>query len=155
MYSSARIAGHPIPPMVIGIPVALFSATLAALLAFIGTHHTLYYRAAMVTSVSGVTMAALAATAALRSGIKHGSIALATVGMFAIAAAVLYRNWAFKTMVDGAWQLDATVPLAITTLGMVALVIVGMLGIHVGIKTAPVPSRQTSRVPYRASPQPS
>lgn len=134
MYSRARIAGHPIHPMVVGFPIALFTATLACLLVYIGTHDTFYYRAAMVASLSGVTMAALAAipgaidllslptgSRARRVGIKHGSYALATVGMFAIAAAVLYRNWAFKTMIDGEWQLDATVPLAIATVGMVRL----------------------------------
>jgi hypothetical protein len=85
--------------------------------------------------------------------------------MFAIAAAVLYRNWAFKTMIDGEWQLDATVPLAIATVGMVAVVIVGSLGWtlvqthHVGIKPALVhahqPSREPELEPYAASPQPS
>lgn len=175
MDSRARIAGHPIHPMVVGFPIALFTATLATLLAFIGTHDTFYYRAAMVASLSGVTMAALAAipgaidllslpkgSPARRTGIKHGSIALATVGIFAIAAAVLYRNWAFETMIDGEWQLDATVPLAITTIGMVALVIVGSLGWtlvqthHVGIKSAPIGTRQPAREPvYGASPLPS
>jgi uncharacterized membrane protein len=178
MYSRARIAGHPIHPMVVGFPIALFTATLAALLVYIGTHDTFYYRAAMVASLSGVTMAALAAipgaidllslptgSRARRVGIKHGSYAIATVGMFAIAAAVLYRNWAFKTMIDGEWQLDATVPLAIATVGMVAVVIVGSLGWtlvqthHVGIKPALVrahqPSREPELEPYAASPQPS
>lgn len=178
MYSRARIAGHPIHPMVVGFPIALFTATLACLLVYIGTHDTFYYRAAMVASLSGVTMAALAAipgaidllslptgSRARRVGIKHGSYALATVGMFAIAAAVLYRNWAFKTMIDGEWQLDATVPLAIATVGMVAVVIVGSLGWtlvqthHVGIKPALVhahrPSREPELEPYAASPQPS
>ena len=171
MYSRARIAGHPIHPMVVGFPIALFTATLACLLVYIGTHDTFYYRAAMVASLSGVTMAALAAipgaidllslptgSRARRVGIKHGSYAIATVGMFAIAAAVLYRNWAFKTMIDGEWQLDATVPLAITTVGMVTLVIVGSLGWtlvqthQVGIKSAPVRSREPV---YGASPLPS
>jgi uncharacterized membrane protein len=164
--------------MVVGFPIALFTATLACLLVYIGTHDTFYYRAAMVASLSGVTMAALAAipgaidllslptgSRARRVGIKHGSYALATVGMFAIAAAVLYRNWAFKTMIDGEWQLDATVPLAIATVGMVAVVIVGSLGWtlvqthHVGIKPALVhahrPSREPELEPYAASPQPS
>jgi uncharacterized membrane protein len=160
--------------MVVGFPIALFTATVASLLAFIGTHDTFYYRAAMVASLSGVTMAVLAAipgaidllalpkgSAARTTGIKHGSMALATVTIFAIAAAVLYRNWAFKTMLDGEWQLDATVPLAIATVGMVMLVIAGALGWalvqthHVGINRAPARNQQPALQPYGASPLPS
>ena len=153
-------------PMVVAFPIALFTSTVAALLAFIGTRDTFWYRAAMVASGAGVTMAVLAAipgavdlfalpkgSRARATAIKHGGLALATVGTFAIAGAVLYRNWLFKQMVDGQWQLEATVPLAIAVIGEVMLVIVGSLGWtlvqthHVGIKPALVRADVPSREP--------
>ena len=157
MYSKVRVAGHPIHPMVVGFPIVLFTTTIGALLAFIGTRDTFWYRAAMTASVGGVAMAVLAAipgaidlsslpkgSRARAVGYRHAGFALLTVGIFAAAAAVLVRAWITKTMVDGVWNLDATVPLAIGVVGMVTLVIVGILGWtlvqkhHVGIAPAMV-----------------
>lgn len=166
MYSKARIAGHPIHPMVVAFPIALFSAAVGSLLAFIGTHDTFWYRAAMTAGAAGVTMALLAAipgaidlfalpkgSRARATGMKHASFALLTVGIFAAATALMVRNWTTKTMVDGIWELDATVPLAIGVVGMVTLVIVGSLGWtlvqthHVGIKPAMIRANVPSREP--------
>ena len=159
MLSKARIAGHPIHPMVVVFPIALFTVTVAGLLAFIGTKDSFYYRAALIACTGGVAMALLGAipgaidlfslpkgSPARATGIKHASVALLTVGIFAVTAALLYRNWSSREFVDGMWNLDATVPLAIAVAGMVTLVIVGFLGFslvqthHVGIKPALVRS---------------
>jgi uncharacterized membrane protein len=152
--------------MVVGFPVALFTATVVALLAYIGTRDTFYYRVAMVASASGVTMALLAAipgavdlfalpkgSRARATGLKHASFAILTVGIYAVAAAILYRNWITRSMTDGAFALDATIPLAIGVVGMVTLVIVGVLGWtlvqthHVGIKPALIRAETPSREP--------
>jgi uncharacterized membrane protein len=157
MDSKARIAGHPIHPMVVVFPIALFTATVGALLAFIGTRDTFWFRAAMTAGAAGVTMALLAAipgaidlfalpkgSRARATGMKHASFALLTVGIFAASTALMVRNWTTKLMVDGIWELDATVPLAISVVGLVTLTIVGSLGWtlvqthHVGIKPANV-----------------
>ena len=37
MESKARVAGHPIHPTVVVFPIAMFTATVGALLAFVGT----------------------------------------------------------------------------------------------------------------------
>lgn len=145
MDSQARVAGPPIHPLLVAFPVALFAATVGALLAFIGTHDTLYYRAAMTAGAAGVTMAVLGAipglldllarpqgSAARAMGVKHASYAALVVSIFAASTAVMVRNWFAKVLVDGAWQLDATVPLAIGVAGLVTLVIVGILGWTVG-----------------------
>ena len=171
MYSKARIAGHPIHPMVVAFPIALFTATVAALLAFIGTQDSFYYRAALLACAGGVTMALIGAipgaidlfslpkgSRARATGIKHASFALLTVGLFAVTAALLYRNWTSREMVDGVYNLDATIPLAIAVVGMVTLVIVGVLGWtlvqthHVGIKPALVRGAMPSREPDLALP---
>ena len=146
MYSRARVAGHPIHPMIVVFPIALFTVTVASLLAFVGTADAFYYRAALVACAGGVAMALIGAlpgaidlfslpkgSRARSTGLKHASFALLTIGIFATAAALLYRNW-----VGG--ELEATIPLAVAVAGMVTLVIVGILGWtlvqthHVGIK---------------------
>jgi uncharacterized membrane protein len=166
MYSKARIAGHPIHPMVVVFPIAMFTATVGALLAFIGTRDTFWYRAAMTAGAAGITMGLLGAipgaidlfalpkgSRARATGIKHAGAALATIGLFAASSVLMYRNWMSKTMVDGVWELDATVPLAIAVVGEVGLVIVGVLGWtlvqthHVGIKPANVRAHVPSREP--------
>jgi len=160
--------------MVVVFPIALFSATVASLLAFIGTRDTFYFRAAMTAGAAGVTIALLAAipgaidlfalpkgSRARATGMKHASFALLTVGIFATSTAAMIRNWTTKMMVDGIWELDATIPLAIGVVGMVTLVIVGVLGWtmvqthHVGIKPAltraNVPSREPELEGFRGT----
>ena len=51
MYSKARIAGHAIHPMLVGFPLALFTATIGLELAYIGTQDIFYFRAAMVANM--------------------------------------------------------------------------------------------------------
>ncbi|MDQ3336374.1 MAG: DUF2231 domain-containing protein [Myxococcota bacterium] len=166
MKSKASIGGHPIHPMVVVFPIALFTATVATLLAFIGTQDTFWYRAAMTAGAAGVSMALLAAipgaidlfslpkdSPARATGMKHASFAVLTIGIFAASTGVMYRNWMAKTNVDGIWQLDATVPLAIGVAGMVTLVIVGILGWtmvqthHLGIKPTFVRPAREARIP--------
>lgn len=159
MYSRARVAGHPIHPMIVVFPIALFTSTVAALLAFVGTRDPFYYRAALVACSAGVTMALVGAlpgavdlfslpkgSRARTTGFKHASFALLTVGIFAVTAALLYRDWV------GGGELDAAVPLAVGVAGLVTLVIVGILGWtlvqthHVGIKPA-VQTASIARTP--------
>jgi uncharacterized membrane protein len=141
MYSKARVAGHPIHPMIVVFPIALFTAMVASLLVFVGTRDTFWYRAAMTAGTAGVSMAVLGAipgaidlvslpkgSRARATGMKYASFALLIVGIFAASTALMYRNWIAKTMIDGAWDLEATVPLAIGVVGMLTLVIVGSLG---------------------------
>ena len=52
MYSKARIAGHAIHPMLVGFPLALFTATIGLELAYIGTQDIFYFRAAMVANIA-------------------------------------------------------------------------------------------------------
>src|SRR5262249_26362635 len=61
MYTKARIAGHPIHPMLVAFPIALYVSTVVALLAHAGTHDPFWYRVALWTNLVGVVMAAVAA----------------------------------------------------------------------------------------------
>jgi uncharacterized membrane protein len=64
-HSTARIAGHPIHPMLIPFPVAFFVAVFACDLAFWQTANVFWASVAMLLLSAGITMAALAAIAGL------------------------------------------------------------------------------------------
>lgn len=166
MYSKARIAGHAIHPMLVGFPIALLTATIGLELAYIDTHDIFYFRAAMVANIAGligalaavipgaIDLFALPAQSRARGVAKqHALFNVLTVGLFAVSAVLLYRGWSGRTMVEGVYDLDATVPLAISTVGFVSMVIAGMLGWtlvqthHVGIKPAQVRANVPSREP--------
>lgn len=166
MYSKARIAGHSAHPMVVVFPIALFTSTVAALLAYVGTDDAFYYRVAMVASLAGVVTSIIAMipgviellalprpSRARELAIKHGGAAVLVTAVFGLSGALLYRGWTGRVMVDGRWDLDATVPLAVAVLGLVLLVSVATAGWalvqthHLGIKPARVHADRPSREP--------
>ena len=160
MYTKARIAGHPIHPMLVAFPIGLYGATIAALLAFLGTHDAFYFRAAMTANIAGVVMAGLTAipgvidlmslprhSQARSVGWQHAGFNVASLLLFVISAAMLYGRWSDRTSVE----LDATLPLAVGMIGLVTTVIAGSLGWamvqthHVGVKPRFDESRRPAR----------
>jgi uncharacterized membrane protein len=134
--------------MLVALPIGGFVGTVGALLAFLGTGDAFYYRVAMIVNIVAVVAALVATipgaidlfhlprgTQARATGVKHGAGAVLATGLFAVSAALLWRNWH-----DRPDLLSATVPLAISLVGLLVLVIVGMLGWtlvqthHVGVK---------------------
>jgi uncharacterized membrane protein len=169
MYSKARIAGHPIHPMLVAFPLAFYTATIATLLAYIGTREAFWYRTAMVANVAGIVTAVIAAlpgaidlfslprgSRARAVGLKHAGFNLLATLLFALTAAVLYQTWNHRVMVDGEYLFDASVPLALGVVAWVAMVIAGSLGWtlvqthHVGVKPALTRPDQPSRAPELA-----
>lgn len=166
MYSKARVAGHPIHPMLVGFPIAFYTATVAMLLAYVGTREAFWYRVAMVANLAGIITAAIAvipgaidlfslpATSRARAtGLKHAGFNLLSTGLFAVTAFLLYRSWTHRVMVDGEYLFDATIPLAMSVVAWVSMVIAGSLGwtlvqtYHVGIKPALIRPDRPSREP--------
>ncbi len=166
MYSKARIAGHPIHPMLVSFPIALFTATIGLELAFIGTHDAFFYRAAMIANIAGVVMGLVAAipgaidryflpkaSRAKDLANQHALFNLLTIGLYAVSGAMLYMGWNNRVMVDGAYALNPTVPLAFDMIGFVSMVTAGTLGWslvqthHVGIKPANIRAHRPSREP--------
>lgn len=173
MYSKARVAGHPIHPMLVAFPLAFYTATVVTLLVYIGTREAFWYRFAMVASLSGIATAVIAAapgvidllslprgSRARKAGIQHAGFNLLATGLFAVTAVVLYETWIHRTMVNGEYIFDATVPLAIAVVAWVAMVIAGSLGWtlvqthHVGVKPALVRPDRPSREPELEAPAP-
>jgi uncharacterized membrane protein len=146
MHSRARIAGHPIHPMLIAFPVALYVATAVTLIVFVTIGDPFWYRVAMWANISGVVMAAVAAVPGLidllglprrsrarSTGVRHAAFNVLALVLFAISAALLYRN-------RDTVALDVTAPLALSILGVLSTLAAGWLGWtlvqthHVGIK---------------------
>jgi len=63
--STAKIAGHPIHPMLIPFPIAFFVSTLVCDLAFWRTGNPIWATAALWLLGTGIVMATLAAAAGL------------------------------------------------------------------------------------------
>ena len=165
MYSKARIAGHPIHPMLVAFPIAFYTATVATLLAYVGAHETFWFRVAMVADVAGILTAALtvipgainlfalpATSRARATGLDAGFNLLST-GLFAVTALLLYRAWSQRMMIDGEYVFDATIPLAMSVVAWVSMVVAGSLGWtlvqthHVGVKPALTRADRPSREP--------
>jgi uncharacterized membrane protein len=169
MYSKARIAGHPIHPMLVAFPLAFYTATVATLLAYIGTREAFWYRFAMVANIAGIVTAVIAAlpgaidllalprgSRARAAGLKHAAFNLIATALFGLTAIVLYGTWSHRVMVGGEYVFDASIPLALSVVAWVAMVIAGSLGWtlvqthHVGIKPAQVRADRPSREPELA-----
>jgi len=152
MRTKATIAGHPIHPMLVAFPIALYTATVATLLAYVGTNDAFWYRAALAANVGGFVMAAFAIIPGVIdllalpkgsppriTGYKHAGFNAITNLLFLVNALVLWRGWEQRVVVEGRYYLDATVPLAISIVGVLSMVIAGVLGWklvqthHVGI----------------------
>ncbi|HEX8106807.1 MAG TPA: DUF2231 domain-containing protein [Kofleriaceae bacterium] len=172
MYSKARIAGHPIHPMLVAFPLAFYTATVVTLLVYIGTREAFWYRFAMVASLAGIATAVIAAipgaidlrslprrSRARKAGLQHAGFNLLATGLFAVTALVLYQTWIHRTMINGEYIFDATVPLALAVVAWVAMVIAGSLGWtlvqthHVGVKPALVHPDRPSREPELEAPE--
>jgi uncharacterized membrane protein len=166
MYSKARIAGHPIHPMLVAFPIAFYTATVATLLAYVGTHETFWFRVAMVANIAGIITAVVAVipgaidlfalpqgSRARSTGLKHAGFNLLATGLFVISAVLLYRAWTHRVMVDGEYVFDATIPLAMAVVAWVSMIIAGSLGWtlvqthHVGVKPATTRADRPSREP--------
>jgi uncharacterized membrane protein len=166
MYSKARIAGHPMHPMIVAFPIAFYTATVATLLAYVGTLEAFWYRVAMISNLAGIVTAAIAMlpgaidllslpahSRARTIGLKHAGFNLVATALFAVTAFIIYRSWTQRVMVDGEYRFDATIPLAMSVVAWVSMVIAGSLGwtlvqtYHVGVKPALTRADRPSREP--------
>lgn len=151
MYTKASIAKHPLHPMLIAFPVALYTITVAALLMSLGMHDVFWYQVAMYANIAGVVMAVVAAVPGLIdllslprqsrariTGLRHAGFNVLALVLFAISAVLLWRN--VHATYNGIVNLDTTAPLVLGIVGLLSTVTAGMLGWtlvqthHVGIR---------------------
>lgn len=120
MNSKAQFEGHPIHPLLVGIPIVLFIATIAFELAHLETGNATLYHAAMIANIGGVVIA-LFAVVPSAIGAKHAVLNSLTIALFAISAVLLVRSF-------GTGELYVHLPLAFGMMGIVALTFAAALG---------------------------
>jgi uncharacterized membrane protein len=166
MYSKARIAGHPIHPMLVAFPIAFYTATAAALIAYLATQEAFWFRLALIANIAGLVTAVIAVipgaidlfslpagSRARATGVKHAGANVLSNVLFAITAIVLYRTWTQRVPTDEAYVLDVTLPLVLSVVGLLAMMVGGWLGWtmvqthHVGIRPAVIPVDRQPREP--------
>jgi uncharacterized membrane protein len=148
MYTKAAIAKHPIHPMLIVFPVALYAVTVVALIVHAGTNDPFWYRAAFWTNLGAVVMASVAAVPGLidllnvpaksrarATGIRHATFNVLALALFVISDIIIGRHW----YGHGVGLPDAA-PLVLGVIGLSSTLIAGALGWtlvqthHVGVK---------------------
>lgn len=154
MYSKVKLFGHPIHPMLIAFPVALYTSTLVAYIIYIAVGDPFWFRVGFVANVAGVIMAAIAALPGFidwAMGIPSNSPAKSTGlrhMLLNVTALVLFLINIFV----GAGQLGSAVPGAGATvilalLGVLVTIAAGFLGwsliqdYHVGVHLSPEEER--------------
>jgi len=157
MQSVAKVFGHPIHPMLVGFPAALYTATLAAYLAYAVGSDPFWFRVGFAANVAGIATAVLAAVPGFfdwlfaipgkseAKGVanRHVGLNLAALGAFTANA------WIF----DGYWDLPPDsigLGIALAAAGVGLTSAAGWLGWtlvethRVGISVLP----QTARIDY-------
>jgi len=154
MLSRARVAGHPIHPMLIAFPVALYVATVVTLIVHAVGGDPFWYRVAMWSNLGGIVMAAVAAVPGLidlvslprhsrprATGIRHAGFNILALTLFTISAVMLWRNAGnTQAIATGHYHLNVTAPLVLSILGVLSTLAAGWLGWtlvqthHVGVK---------------------
>jgi uncharacterized membrane protein len=149
--AKASIKGHPIHPMLVGFPIALYTTGVASLITYAVQGDLFWYRGAMILLFLGVGMALLAAIfglvdlfagipreekAARKTGTAHLGLNLLTTVLFAGAALSLYSQW----RAHGTGEPSFGLPLVIGLVGLAVMIVAGVLGWkmvqthHVGIE---------------------
>jgi uncharacterized membrane protein len=126
--TSARVAKHPIHPMLVVLPLGLWVAALVFDVIYAITGHPTLRTAAFWNVGAGVVGALLAAIPgfvdwlgltgrAARLGTYHMLLNLGAVAIFAL-------NWLVRTRVGG----DSSLPLILSIVGVIGVGIAGWLG---------------------------
>ncbi|MDX2090483.1 MAG: DUF2231 domain-containing protein [Kofleriaceae bacterium] len=155
-YSKASIKGHPIHPMLVSFPIALYTSGVASTVVFAVSADTFWYRAAMTLFLAGAAMATLAAIpgvidlfagiprralATRNTGIIHMGLNVLSLALFSGAGFSMLSAWTHTTGTE-AW-LPYKLPLTLSVIGLVLTMGAGFFGWklvqthHVGITEPP------------------
>ena len=148
MLTKARIAGHPIHPMLVAFPIGLYTITFVALVVFAASKLAFWYHVATLAAIAGPVMALGAAlfgfidflalptkSRAQKTALKHMALNVTALLLFVITAVILANNW-WGTVVSLSW----VAPLVLSAIGVGITVGAGLFGWtlvqthHVGIK---------------------
>jgi uncharacterized membrane protein len=164
-YSRARIAGHPIHPMLVAFPITFYTSTLVGFIVYAVTGNVFWWSVALWANFAGVIMAIVAAlpgfidwatgiprkTAAKRDGAIHMALNVTVLLLFIINLIVQGSPWVYPTatttLPDPLWGI------LLSGTGVLLTLVAGALGWrlvqthHVGIvldeRGIPLPGRAT------------
>jgi uncharacterized membrane protein len=154
MKAKATIAGHPIHPMLVGIPVTMYVTALVCFIAYAAGADALWFRIGVYANLAGVIAAAVTAIPgfidwafAIPPGTPGKATGLAHMG-FNVGALVLF---ALNVILQWQHRADVLPPvglsIALTALGTVMTMAAGFLGWklvqthHVGVLLTPEQER--------------
>lgn len=107
MYSKVKILGHPIHPMLVAYPIALYTSTLVAYIIYAVHKDPFFSKAAVAANIAGIIMAALtvlpgfidwavgipSGTAAKSHGLTHMLLNVLAFVIFIVNAIIHTGNW--------------------------------------------------------------
>lgn len=154
MYSKLKLFGHPIHPMLVAYPIALYTATLVAYILYALLGDIFWFRFAFVTNVAGVLMALVAAIpgfldwlVGIPNGIRAKSDGLKHLLLNVTALLIFAINLLFYL---GQWNASNPNPLLAVLLSLVGVVLTVAAGFfgwtliqnhHVGVELRPEQAR--------------
>lgn len=154
MYSKLKLFGHPIHPMLVSFPIAMYTATLVAYVIYAIVGDIFWFHLAFVANVAGVLMALLTAIPGfldwligIPGGIPAKSVGLRHMLLNVVALLVFAINLLFYL---GQWSQPNPNPLLAILLslgGVIITVGAGFFGWtliqddHVGIRLTPEQAR--------------
>lgn len=158
MKSKIKIAGHPIHPMLVGFPVALYVAAMVCFIAYALGAESFWFRVGVYANLAGVVTAAVAAIPgfldwllAIPAGTPAKSTGVAHMG-FNVAALLVF---ALNVILQWPHRAELLPPvglsIALTVLGAILTVAAGFLGWklvqthHVGVDLTPEQERYEPR----------
>lgn len=135
MYSKAKFLGHPIHPMLVGFPVAFYTATLIAYGVYAVTGSQFAFHLGVVANIAGVVGAGLAAVpgfidwafgvpsghSAKATGLQHMLLNVSALAFFGLDAYLQYGQWNEPIPSSGA-------ALALAGVGVALTIAAGFLG---------------------------
>ena len=163
MYSKLKLFGHPIHPMLVAYPIAMYTFTFVFLLVYAVVSDPFWFRVALVLNVVGVLMALVTAipgfldwllgipggTPAKSAGLTHMILNVTALVLFAVAALSNLGQWT-------AAKPDAGLSLVLALVGVLVTVGAGFFGWtliqnhHVGVELTPEQQRYEPSAPEAA-----
>lgn len=162
MYSKIKLMGHPVHPMLVSFPIAFYTATLAAFIAYAVMDDPFWFHLAYTANAAGVLMAVVAAvpgfldwmlgvprgTEARKHGFQHMLLNVTVLVLFSLN---LWLN-------SGQWntaQPETTLSITLPAIGFLLTLVAGYLGWtmvqthHAGVQFSPSEERCIREVSMR------
>lgn len=138
MHSTASIKGHPIHPMFVVFPLALFTVGFVCLLGYMASGNGFWFHVAYLAMIVGGCIGLFAAIFGLADviglprgsraktvGIYHGACAFVSTVLFIGAGISMRLAWVNPISAQG---FSVGLPLVLSGLGFLVLLVAGVLG---------------------------